>query len=122
MFKWIHHLLNPHCPDCLSEHICKSCEILQYEVERLRADNDKLLSRILQVPEKETERVIAPHMVTRPRPNTWALRKHMLESEDRERAKLIRQAPVAQSTDDLEKELGVAELARESENATRKEN
>jgi len=116
MLNWLHHLINPHCPHCIEERVCKACEILQYEVERLRADNQKLLDRVLNVPSVPPERDEAPEpKAIRPRATTWAIRKQMLEAEDREKLKLLSKAPVAQSTDDLEKELLNAEISRESE-------
>ena len=120
MIKWFHHLLNPHCPHCLiereqSEH-CKACDILQYEVERLRAENERLLARILHIPEPTIERTVAPELVSiRPRATTWAVRKQMLEAEDREKARILSKAPVAKETQDLEDELLNAEVKREAQ-------
>jgi hypothetical protein len=132
MLKWLHHLLNPHCPDCLAEKlrqqeefkreqaedkICDSCETLKYEVERLRADNDKLLARLLEKPEPVIERTVAPEpMAVPPRATLWAVRRQMLEAEDREKAKLLKNTPVASdATQRLEDELLNAEKVREAE-------
>lgn len=130
MLKWLHHLLNPHCPDCLADklrreekqetkEVCKSCEVLQYEVERLRADNDKLLTRILAVPDPVQERLIAPEPTSKlpPRVNTWAVRRQLLEQESRERARVLKQAPqpTTTSTEQLEQELDIAATQREAE-------
>ena len=120
MIKWFHHLLNPHCEHCLAEREldehCKACDILQYEVERLRAENERLLARILHIPEPTPERSIAPELVSsRPRASTWAMRKQILEAEDREKAKLMSKVPVAKETQDLEDELLNAEVKREAQ-------
>jgi cell division septum initiation protein DivIVA len=121
MFKWLHHLLNPHCPDCREERqqemICDSCETLKYEIERLRAENERLLTNILQKPEPVIERTVAPEpQALPPRINAWAIRKRLLEEEDKEKAKLLRRAPqVSESTQKLEDELLNAEQVRESE-------
>lgn len=126
MFQWIHHLLNPHCLECLAqreaEKICKSCEILQYEVERLRSENERLLSRILEKPEVTIERTVAPEPIAAPpRRVPWAIRRQMLEAEDREKARVMANAPQPQSTEELEKELDIATAAREgkSSNSTK---
>jgi hypothetical protein len=122
MFKFIHHLLNPHCPDCLaeraSEKICQSCETLRYEVDRLRADNERLLNRLLEKPESNTERSEAPIPLTVPRSMPWKVRQQMLEAEDRKAAQLRKQAPKpSDDTEELERELGVVEKEREHASA-----
>ena len=122
MIKWLHHLLNPHCPHCMeekeAEKVCDSCETLKFQIEKLRADNDKLLSRILEKPEIVQERLVAPEPTTqlRPRQVPWIVRRQMLEAEDRKKAQLLAQAPTPQTTDELEKELDIASEERESQN------
>ena len=121
MLKFFHKLLNPHCPHCREEkqesQNCKSCDILQIEVERLRADNDRLLTRILEKPQVVEERTVAPEPTTTrlPRQVPWIVRRQMLEAEDREKAKILAQAAKPQSTEELEKELDIASTAREAE-------
>lgn len=117
MIKWLHHLLNPHCPDCKEEKNAEY-ETLKYEIERLRADNDRLLNRILN-PETKVEIRQEPPMITRPRNIPWALRRQALEAEDREKARILAQAPKPDnSVADLEAELGVVEKERESNGKT----
>ena len=127
MLNWFHHLLNPHCPHCIAEkerkEFCKGCDILQYEVERLRAENQQLLSRVLHIPEKEPERTIAPEPMSpiKNRNIPWAVRRQMLEAEDREKARLLRQAPQpSESIEALEQEVLNAEIKREAEYGTGK--
>lgn len=121
MWKWIHHLFNPHCPDCKMEReeskICKSCETLGIEIERLRAENTQLINRILEKPQSLPERDTAPTPLTKPggKHIPWAVRRQMLEAEDRERAKALRNAAQPQTTEELEKELNVAAETREGE-------
>jgi len=117
IFNWWHHLFNPHCPECKEEReeseICDSCEILKLEIERLRNENDKLLNRILREPEPEKTidtRDLKP--IKRSSSIAWNIRRQMLEAEDREKAKIIRdmelnQAQKSQSVEEIEKELGV---------------
>jgi hypothetical protein len=123
--NWLHRLLNPHCEHCLKElelnQHCKTCDVLQYEVERLRAENERLLSRVLHIPEREPERLVAPEpQALRPGAMTWAVRRQMLEAEDREKAKLINKAPQPDDTiNKLEEELLNASTAREKESSKR---
>lgn len=88
------------------------------EVARLREDNERLLDRILNPPKTE-ERTTAPGPTTelRPRQTPWRVRQQMLEAEDRERAKLMAEARknAPTSTEELEKEMKIAESTRESE-------
>ena len=114
MSNWIHRLFNPHCPHCVSDRVCQSCETLKMEMERLRIENTMLLSKILEEKVVETERKVAEPMKEMPRNVPWRVRQQMLEQEDRERAKLIKQAPKPDnSIEDLEKELNIVERNRE---------
>lgn len=121
MLKWFHHLLNPHCPECKAEReeskICNSCELLKMEVARLTADNERLLERILEKPEPQPERLVAPEPTTqlRPRQVPWQVRRQMLEAEDRQRAVALNNAAKPQTTEELEKELDIAGKERESQ-------
>jgi hypothetical protein len=117
MANWFHRFFNPHCPHCLNEtiesRICASCEVLRAEVARLRADNERLLSRVLEKPEVIKDREIAPApQAVLPKSIPWAVRRQMLEAEDREKAKLIRNAAKPDSVEDLEKEMGIVEENR----------
>jgi hypothetical protein len=112
MSNWIHRFFNPHCPHCYDElkesRVCLSCDTLQTQIERLTFENTKLLNKLFTEPA-----IIAPSQPmepTRPINVPWNVRRQMLEAEDRERAKLIRNAPI--STDELEKELKIAEEKR----------
>ncbi len=100
--------------------VCESCETLRQQLEIANYEKSQLLATILHKPEpvKDTE----PVAITKPRTIPWHVRRQMLETEDREKARIIRNAPkpdstVAEtiSTEDLEKELGVAETTRQAE-------
>lgn len=108
------------------ETVCKSCETLKQQLEIANYEKSELLKKILKTPEAEPERVTAPELVApRPRMVDWRARRQMLESEDREKAKLLRKAPkpasekltvnqiLETSVEDLEKELGVTRDATE---------
>jgi hypothetical protein len=112
MNNCFHKFFNPHCPRCADDKICQSCETLKIQVERLIHENTKLLDRILEKPVVEA-RSTPTEIPIPPRNIPWNVRRQMLEAEDRERAKLMNQAPKPSSTDDLEKELKIAEEKRE---------
>lgn len=99
--------------------ICESCETLRQQNEFLRQDNDKILTRLLAP--ITTER--APEVVDNVTPIKrghipWNVRRQSLESEDRKRAQLARNAPKPVTADtelrDLEKEVLGAEQEREA--------
>lgn len=121
-----HRLLNPHCEHCSEERreskICISCENLRLEVARLRHDNERLLNRLLDTPPEITISGREEDKIPIPPKLPWAARRQMLEREDRDTAKRLRQqqTEVAKdtiSTEDLEKELDIVTAARESKNA-----
>jgi len=102
------------------EEVCQSCETLRNQLEIANYEKKLLLDRILATPEKEPERTTAPELVAaRPRTIPWHVRQQMLEKEDREKARALRNAPKSDSekidVSELEKELGVAEKAREQQ-------
>jgi hypothetical protein len=120
MANWFHRFLNPHCPDCALERqdnrICQSCETLKTEVARLTADNERLLNNIIEKNTISKTSGETPVMLKPPSSIPWNLKRQILEREDRERAKLMKEAPKASETriEDLEQELGIAEQERES--------
>jgi hypothetical protein len=108
------------------EVICQSCETLKTQLEIANYEKSQLLGKLLKEPEKESERTEAPPMNHVPRVVPWQVRRQMLEREDREKAKLLKNAPkpvVAttkveteedkKETELFEQELKNAEQARE---------
>lgn len=145
--KFFHELFNPHCLHCLEEkriereeskeeRVCNSCEILKTQVEQLRYDNEKLLNRMLEKPSVPSQPEVdntTPIRMGRHIP--WNVRRQALEAEDRQKAKLMREAPkpihaervvtTETTTDELESELGLetelknAEKERENQISTK---
>jgi hypothetical protein len=127
MLKWLHHLFNPHCPDCKADNedlkVCLSCETLKAELASERFEKNKLLSTLLEVVhpvvrvEKEEQKELQP---IAPRTVPWNVKRQMLEAEDRVQAKIIadKQREEAEAagqmkivgkmtTEELERALGV---------------
>lgn len=112
MFKFFHHLLNPHCPDCKEAledaRVCNSCEVLKLEIERLRIENARLLDRILEKPREEVRVIDTDLKPIMPKTIPWNTRKQMLEQQDRNTAKLKRQNEGSSITlEELEKEMNI---------------
>jgi hypothetical protein len=100
------------------EKICQSCETLKTQLEIVNYEKKQLLERLLEKPESEPERTKASELVApRPRQVPWHVRRQMLETEDREKARAMKDAAKPDSTkvnvDELEKELKIAEETRE---------
>lgn len=114
MSNFIHRWLNPHCRHCMDEKtekmVCPSCEILKQQVELFVYQNKQLLDRLINpvVPASAPEPF---REVSVPKNVSWNIKRQMLEAEDRERARLMREAPIP--TKDLEKELDIATAQRE---------
>ena|SRR5215467_6719360 len=112
----IHHLFNPHCPECAHERECKNCQIFRDLFESERFEKNKLLQALInkntpvEVPEVITNKSIEP---IQPKHIPWAVRRQMLEAEDRQKAKILREQKLEQksiqSIEELEEELGIAE-------------
>lgn len=109
MIHWLHHLFNPHCPECRDEKICQSCETLTLQLSIANAEKKQLLESILSFsrPAEIVTKEVKLEDI-KPKAVTWAVRKQMLESEDRKTAELMtKRKEVAKSINELEKELGI---------------
>jgi hypothetical protein len=93
--------------------ICESCETLKHQLEVVNYEKKQLLDRLLEKP-AVVEQPKEPIAITKPSHLPWAIKRQMLEAEDRERARLLREAPKPQSTEELEKELDIATAEREA--------
>lgn len=114
MFKWIHHLLNPHCEHCQLERedaaICKSCEVLMHELELMRNERDKLLDKLLINPSEKDKLINDKEPVnTGNKFIPTIVRRQMLETEDRAKARALKNAPKPETIEVLETELGINE-------------
>jgi hypothetical protein len=89
MLKWLHHLLDPHCPHCrdeaLENKVCESCETLKMQLAIVNAEKQQMLNALLEKPEPVPEvRQQVDRELLKPKLMTWNIRKQMLEAEDRE--------------------------------------
>jgi len=106
------------------EQVCESCETLKSQLATVNHEKEILLQRIMEKPEKEVERMVAPPMQhMRPPVHTpWRVRQQMLEANDREKARATRDATKPDSNTEVtkaeqeafEKEVDDAERARET--------
>lgn len=117
LFDWIHHLLNPHCPECEADredewqkkHTCQNCESLLLIIEKQRTDYQNLVEKVMRAPEQvdnRPEHEVQPQPITRFVP--WHLRRQMMELEDKKKAselKKVEPAQPKQTTEELEQEL-----------------
>jgi hypothetical protein len=121
---WLHHLFNPHCPDCKHDaedaKVCESCEVLKMQLSLVNQEKQKLLEHIMALTEKPTEEVRhdTDTKVPVPKAITWNVRRQMLEAEDRAAAKILaenkkRDAEIAK----LEKELDIPQTVSEGPDA-----
>lgn len=118
MLKWLHHLFNPHCAACDHDKECKSCEMLQLQLDNANYERKQLLNTILELTNPKVE--VAP-AIENPKPVTpksvpWRVRQQMLEAESKQAASILRRqeadlkkatAASNQTTAELEAELGI---------------
>jgi hypothetical protein len=101
--------------------ICESCETLRSQLATVNHEKQLLLSRVMDRPEKEIERTVAPPMqhLKPPIHTPWRVKQQMLEANDREKARALRNAPKPdivelKEMEEFEKEVADAERARET--------
>lgn len=96
MFKWLHHLLDPHCTECASEsmydNVCESCETLKMQLNVVNAEKRQMLETILSLAkpaevQPPTQRVNPERASSAALP--WNARRQLLEAEDRVKAQII---------------------------------
>lgn len=120
LIRFIHHLLQPHCPECQRErdeaNNCESCETLREQLAAERSYNRLLLESIILKP--EVERTEDTSNLTPIRGNfvSSRVRREMLEAEDRKQAEIINERKridkearelATKTTEELERELGI---------------
>ncbi len=119
MINFFHKLMNPHCPDCLAESVCETCEVLRRELELERINNQKLLQTIIDFhspkPIAEIKEDVELRPVSTPRLG-WNARRQLLEQEDLAKLKLeqSKRAELTQTTEELEAELGIKDASKNS--------
>lgn len=107
--KWLHRLLNPHCIHCIEElrenRICNSCETLRNQLADSNAERIRLFELIIkkETPDNQSVPYTEPLKPTTSRFTPWSTRKQILETEDKEKARILRQHSA--SVEDLEKEV-----------------
>ncbi len=104
------------------KHVCPTCEIFKVEIERANREKELLLNKILQPPDK-VEIVQRPITVNPPRQMPFAIKRQLLEAEDRVKADKLRkfeeenQASQKPSSADpireMEKTMGIARSSGE---------
>jgi hypothetical protein len=104
MYKWFG----------LSDEPCQTCEILRERLDESNRERRELLHRLLDRDRPEPPSTSTEEHVPLPSNFTpWRVRQQMLEQEDRQRAKLIKEKAVemrnahSEQIDKLEEELGV---------------
>lgn len=119
MSNWLHRLFNPHCPQCLAdklEDVNPVVEELKTELTSLRYDRDRLLKHILEGGQSVRINANIPNNVqaeeSEPirignKPMPFAVRRAMLEAEDRAKAAKLAEFSKNQeeAINKLEKEL-----------------
>lgn len=105
-----------------TEKVCESCETLKSQLATVNHEKSLLMARIMEKPEIVPEREKAPEMkfpITAQR-MPWRVRQQMLEQNDREKARAIREAPkpdtaeiTKKEQEEFENEVANAEAARE---------
>lgn len=112
MINFFHRLFNPHCPECQEENSCKSCETLRMQLDTVNRINKELIDHLFPMKPESDELGSVPEMI-KPKLIPWKVKQQMLESEDRRKAILMRQAesnnkiPDKKEIEELEKEIGI---------------
>jgi hypothetical protein len=97
MYKWFG----------LTDDPCESCEILRMQLAESNAERKDLLHRLLDPKQAEPPSIQSDEPVAiTPQYVPWRVKQQMLEAEDRQKAKLIRDR--TKEIADLEREVGIS--------------
>lgn len=96
----------------LSPVSCETCEILRDQLDESNRERKELLRRLL---DRDKPEPLPVQTEEKPIPITpafvpWRVKQQMLEAEDREKAKLMRNR--TKEIEELEKELGVSDASK----------
>lgn len=101
MYKWFG----------LTPKSCEACEILRDQLDESNRERKELLHRLLNKDKPEPPPIQAEEKPIPITPNfvPWRVKQQILEAEDRERARLMKNR--TKEIDELEKELGVSDAS-----------
>lgn len=114
-WRWLHHLLNPHCQQCQDEAIetkvCTSCETLKMQLAIVNSEKSQMLNSILSFTKPAENQSSSPidYEKVKPKMMTWNVRRQMLEAEDRKSAQILAEQKRKESIEKLEQETGIDE-------------
>lgn len=100
---WLIHLFAVHCEECNHAKECKNCEVLRSLLETEKYEKQQLFIKLFDAqnkPEEEPELDIDYSRLKEisRKYQPWKMRQQLLQDEDREKARAIRE---------LEKEVGI---------------
>lgn len=114
------------------EKVCESCETLKLQLSLANEEKARLLERVMEKPIPIPERTEAPPMrnVIPKGAMPWRVRQQMLEREDREKARAMREVPkpdaviadaevTKKEQEEFEAEVANAERAREASSSSK---
>jgi len=91
----------------LTDPPCESCDILRMQLAESNAERRDLLHRLLEPKQVEPPSIQSEEPVAiTPQFTPWRVRQQILEQEDRQKAKLMRDRSA--EIDKLEKEVGIS--------------
>lgn len=109
LIKWLHHIFQPHCPECEHEYDCKTCETLRSLLDAERFEKKQILENLLdltkpvsEVRDNQSQPAMQP---IRSSNVPWRVRQQMLEAEDRRSKELRKNNEI--EIKDLEDSLGL---------------
>ena len=95
MIAWLHHLFDPHCPQCKDEEEdarqCKSCDILKEQLYIANEDKRRLLDLIVEKNKVQESLPLSDKQPIKSNYTPWKVKQQMLEAEDREKARILRE-------------------------------
>lgn len=98
-----HRLFHPHCEHCAEmiedEKHCPSCDSLREILDIELAEKRKLLDLFIEIPKETAQEMTTPEPIN-PKFIPWRIKRSMLEKQSR-----IKNSPVTQSLEELEKEV-----------------
>jgi hypothetical protein len=109
---WLHHLLNPHCDECLREKECPNCDLLKQLLADERRNNQRIIEFFVPEKNEDVSEKLKIDLTNYKPTKSWRVLREELERNSKAEAQALKRYQEEKDklkTSELEAEAGVNE-------------